>query len=61
MLLAMANNRKYEAPRLEELGSLSELTQASDVTTQSDGTIYQVPPGSVPGVPGGNVIGTTSH
>ena len=54
----MTSNRKYEAPRLEEVGSLAELTQAVNLSTNADGVVYTIPPGIVPG---NTLLGTTSH
>ena len=53
-------NRKYEAPHLEEVGTLAELTQSNGQGGPYDGASYVIPPGAgLPGVPGfqpGNTV-----
>lgn len=42
---SMSEPREYEAPRLERVGSLSELTQATQYSSIGDGgTVYHPSP-----------------
>jgi hypothetical protein len=48
------SDRKYESPRMERLGSLTEMTQANRHSHVGDGAIFQISPTST-------VLLTTSH